>query len=382
MTMKNLKFLAILAIFLIISCGSNGKQAELEKLERQREELTEKINKLKAEIAKERGPIQQNERIAHVNINQVNPEIFMHFIEVQGTIESDNNILVPSQSAGIVKKIYVDKGEKISRGQLLAELDGAILESSIAEIKNSLELATIIYERQERLWNKNIGTEIEYLQAKNNKENLEKKLQTLNEQYKLTKIISPINGTVDEVMVKEGEAAAAGLGAIRIVQLTNLKIKAALSENYILQVKKGDIVRVYIPVMGKEFNLRVDAASQVIDPQNRTFNIEIKIPINKKGIKPNMLAILTINDYTNAEALTVPQKIVQKTGREQFLFIAAKESDKWFAKKRIVETGKYYNDKIEIVEGLEEGEYVVIVGYQNLADGQMIVVGMDNTEAK
>jgi len=376
--MKKRKFLALFIIFFIISCGSRDKQAQLERLEKQKDELTEKINKLKAEIAKQGSPTHLNERTAHVNIAQVNPELFKHYIEVQGKIESDNNILVPAQSTGIVKKIYVDKGNKISRGQLLAELDGAVIESSIAEIKNSLELATTIYERQQRLWNKNIGTEIEYLQAKNNKENLEKKLQTLNEQYKLTKINSPISGTVDEVFIKEGEAASASFGAIRIVQLTNLKITAALSENYILQVKKGDIVKVYIPVLQKKFNLKIDAVSQVIDPRNRTFSIEMKIPKDEKVFKPNMLAILTINDYTNPEALTIPQKIVQKTSGEQFIFVATKENDNWLAQKRNVELGKYYGDKVEIIGGLNRGEYVVIFGFQNLADGQRIAVEMNN----
>lgn len=380
--MKSIKILAILSIFLIISCSSKDKQAELERLERQREELTEKIDKLKADISKEKGTMQQNEKIAHVNITQIKPEVFRHFINVQGTIESDNNILVPSQSAGIIKKIYVDKGDRVSKGQLLAELDGAILESSIAEVKNSLELAITIYERRKRLWNKNIGSEVEYLQAKNNKENLEKKLETLNEQYKLTKIISPINGTIDEVMIKEGEAAAAGFGAIRIVQLTNLKIAAALSENYILQLQKGDTVKVFIPVLEREFSIKIDAVSQVIDPNKRTFNIEIKIPAHEKGMKPNMLTVLTINDYTNPKALTVPQKIVQKTGGEQFVFVAEKQSDKWFARKRIVEVGKYYDDKIEIIEGLDRGEYVVIIGFQNLADGQMIALDANNEFAQ
>ncbi len=371
-------FLVILSMLFLVSCGPKDKQAQLAKLEKQREQITKKINKLKAEIAKKEGLNPNNKKIAHVTIAEVKPEVFRHFIIVQGAIESDKNVLVPSQSAGIIKKIYVDKGDKVTKGHLLAELDGSVLESNIAEIKNSLELATTIFERQQRLWNKKIGTEIEYLQAKNNKENLEKKLQTINEQYKLTKITAPIYGTVDEVFIKEGEAAGAGLGAIRIVQLSNLKIIAALSENYITQIKKGDSVDVELPVLGKQLKLKIDAVSQVIDPNSRTFDIEIRIPAQEEGVKPNMLAVLTINDYINYNALTIPQKIVQKTGKEEFIFVASNAKGDWIAQKRIVETGQYYDDKIEIINGLDKKEHVVVFGFQNLADGQMIAVDMNN----
>jgi membrane fusion protein (multidrug efflux system) len=372
-------FLLILSMLFLVSCGAKDKQAQLAKLEKQRDEITIKINKLRAEISNNKeGLNSNNKKIVHVTITEVKPEVFKHYISVQGTIESDKNILIPSQSAGIIKRIYVDKGDTVAKGQLLAELDGSVLESNIAEIKNSLELATTIFERQQRLWNKNIGTEIEYLQAKNNKENSEKKLQTLNEQYKLTKITAPIDGTVDEVIIKEGEAAAAGMSAIRIVQLSNLKIIAALSENYITQIKKGDLVDVELPVLGKQLKLKIDAVSQVINPDNRTFDIEIKIPAYEKGVKPNMLAVLTINDYINYNALTIPQKVVQKTGEKQFLFAALSENGKWYAQKRNVETGEYYGDKIEVLNGLSQGDYVVTLGFQNLADGQMIAVDMNN----
>jgi membrane fusion protein (multidrug efflux system) len=378
MTERRAIFLLILSMLFLVSCGAKDKQAQLAKLEKQRDEITIKINKLRAEISNKEGLNPNNKKIVHVTIIEVKPDVFKHFIAVQGTIESDKNILIPSQTAGIIKRIYVDKGDAVAKGQLLAELDGSVLESNIAEIKNSLELATTIFERQQRLRNKDIGTEIEYLQAKNNKENLEKKLQTLNEQYKLTKITAPIDGTVDEVIIKEGEAAAAGMGAIRIVQLSNLKIIAALSENYITQIKKGDSVDVELPVLGKQLKLKIDAVSQVINPDNRTFDIEIKIPAYEKGVKPNMLAVLTINDYINYNALTIPQKVVQKTGEKQFLFVALSENGKWFAQKRNVETGEYYGDKIEVLNGLSQGDYVVTLGFQNLADGQTIAVDMNN----
>jgi RND family efflux transporter MFP subunit len=373
--MKNNKYLVLLGMGLILTaCGPRGEEAQLAQLEKQRDALTEKIERLKQEIAQKASPGVKPQKLINVKILPVEKGLFQHFIQVQGTVESDNNILVAPQSSGIVKKIHVYAGSRVTRGQLLAELDGSILESSIAEVENGLKLAQTIFERQQRLWNKKIGSEIEFLQAKNNKESLEKRLATLKEQHKLTKIYSPLSGTVDNVLIKEGEIAAAGMGAIRVVQLSNLKIKVDLSEIYISRIRKGDLVHVSIPVTGGEFDLHVDAVSQVIDPENRTFQIEMKIPKTEAGIKPNMLSVLTINDYSNSEALTVPVNIIQETGTGKFIFVAEQKNGDWVARRRSVKTGKSYNDRVEVLSGLQEGEHVVTVGYQNLADGQKIAV--------
>lgn len=374
--MKKITIFLFLTI-LTISCSSGDKQAQIAKLEAQRDALTEEIEQLKQSIFQENGEI-ENEKIKYVEIIQIEPRIFKHYIKVQGTIESNNNIFTPPQASGIVKKIYVQKGEKVLKGQLLAELDGSIYESTIMELETNMELETTIFERQERLWNKKIGSEIQYLQAKTNKESLGKRLITVNEQYKLTKIFAPISGTVDEVNIKVGEAAAAGIGAIRIVQLSDLKITAVLSENYISQVKKKDSVHVHIPVLDKSLNMTIKAVSQVIDPENRTFNIELKIPENKFSIKPNMLAVLTINDYTNPAAITVPVNIIQRTSNKQFIFVTNEDSEfsgeRFEVEMRYVKTGKYYDNLVEITEGLTAGETVVFFGFQDLADGQIVMV--------
>jgi membrane fusion protein, multidrug efflux system len=367
----------VLGVVFLLSCGSGDKQAQLKKLEAQRDALDTQIAQLKAEIQDKNGS-QKNEKIAYVNMEEVKPAMFRHFIRVQGTVDSDNNIFVPPQASGVVKKIYVKEGDAVSEGQLLAELDGSVYESNIAELKNSLQLATTIFERQQRLWDKKIGSEIQYLQAKTNKEGLEKKLTTVREQYRMTKIITPISGTVDEVAIKEGEAAAAGFGAVRIVQLSALKIKAKLSENYISQVSAGDTVQVLIPVIDLNFKQVVKAVSQVIDPKNRTFDIELKVPQMKQAVKPNMLAVLTINNYSNPRALTVPVNSLQKTGSDYFLFTARQntndESDHWVVERREVTPGEYQGDRIEINQGLKAGEHVVTFGYQDLADGQTVML--------
>lgn len=372
--MKKIAFIIPVLITLLISaCGPRDKKNELARLEAQREALSARIEKLKAEIDQGTDG-SSREEIAYVRAIQVQPGLFEHFIQAQGTVESDNNILIPAQSNGVVKKIHVRQGDRVSKGKLLAELDGAVLESSIDEVTHALGLLTTIYERQDRLWKKNIGSEIEYLQAKNNKENMEKKLETLKEQYELTKIYAPISGTVDDVLIKEGEMAAAGRGTIRIVQLSRLKIKVHLSENYISKISIDDPVKVQIPVIGKEMELTIDAVSQVIDPNNRTFQIEIRVPAREKDLKPNMLSVVTINDYTNSDALTVPQNVIQDTGAGRFLFVAEKQNGEWIARRRTVTLGENYADRVEIQDGLSAGEFVITLGFQTLADGQPVSV--------
>lgn len=358
-----------------ISCGPNSDAARLARLEAKRDALERQIEEIKAAMAVREGS-QTGPAIAPaaVRIEEVQEESFRHFITVQGTVESDNNILVPPLSPGLVEKIHVRVGDRVSRDQVLVELDAAVLEKSIAEVEHGLELATTVYARRQRLWDKKIGSEMEYLQAKNNKEALEKKLETLREQLNLTKITAPIAGSVDEILVKEGEMAAAGFGAVRIVQISRLKVRAALAENYISRVKQGDTVTVGIPVLSKEFMSTARAVSQVIDPDNRTFQIEVGVPSGERDVKPNMLAVLTVNDYTNPRALTVPKNVIQETGAEQFVFVAVRENGQWIARKRTVRTGLDQESRVEVLAGLDDGDFVVTFGFQKIADGQPLTV--------
>jgi membrane fusion protein, multidrug efflux system len=360
-------------LFLVFgACRQGNDQAELGKLIQQRNALNKKIAQLQSQ--QNTGSMESVKAPVSVQISRVEPQEFRHFITVQGTVESESNILVSPQTPGLIRSIHVQTGDRVQRGQLLAEIDAAVIQRSIEEVKNGLELARTVYERRARLWEKNIGSEIEYLQAKNNKEGLEKKLQTLQEQYQMTLITAPITGTIDDVLIKEGEMAAGGYGAFRIVQLSRLKITASLSENYISHIRQNDLARISIPVAGIDFEQRLHAVSQVIDPNNRTFQIEIRVPLEIKNLKPNMLAVVTINDYTNLQALVVPRNIIQKTGENNFLFVAEPADGNMAARKRVVETGENYNNLVEITRGLKSGEQIIVFGFQNLGDGQIISV--------
>ena len=366
---------ATLGAVLAVSCGSGNPSSRLNRLEKQRDALTLEIDQLKAGIS---GPAKTAGRSAEapipVRVETVAPAAFRHYVAVQGVVESDANILVPPLSPGLVKNIHVKTGDRVSKGQILAELDAAVLESGIAEVEHGLALAGTIYERRARLWEKKIGSEIEYLQARNNKEALEKKLVTLREQLNLTRITAPMDGVVDDVMIKEGEMAPAGFGAFRIVRMSRLKIKAALSENYVGRVRRGDPVGISIPVLGRTIEGQIDTVSQVIDARNRTFQVEVLLPAGEQGIKPNMLAVLTINDYTNPDALTVPRNIVQETGAERFLFIAVESGEGWTAEKKTVRLGETYDNRVEILDGLAAGDRVVTFGFQLIADGRPVAV--------
>jgi RND family efflux transporter MFP subunit len=356
----------------IFSCKPDNK-TRLEQLEAQRDKINEQIIELESQI---NGSTAQAEpRLYPVNVVEISPVRFEHFIEVQGTVDSENNIAVPAEMGGVVKKIHIQKGDAVRKGQLLAELDGSVLERNIDALKTNLELANTMYERQKRLWDQQIGSEMQYLQLKAQKESLEKQISALNEQYKMTKITSPISGTVDQVMIREGEAAAPGFPAIRVVQLSDLKVKGELSEAYITSVKRNDPVTVRLPVIDKELKLRVTAVSQVIDPNNRTFMLEINIPGSEKDIRPNMIAVMVINDYISEKAIVVPQNTVQKTGSEDFVFVAEKnENDQWVARRRVVVPGRNYANRVEILSGVKVGEKIISYGFQNLADGQLISV--------
>lgn len=376
-------FLLAIAILTIAGCGNADKQSRLKELEAKRDDINLEIKQLHEEIAAENGD-KLNDNAPFVSVQSVKPSIFRHFIKIQGTVTSDNNILLPAQLDGVIKSIYVTEGEKVNAGQLLAQLDGAIYEKNIKEVKTSLELARTIFERQERLWEKKIGSEIQYLQAKNNKDALEARLATLEETYRLTKIIAPISGRVDQILVKVGEGIGAGFGTVRIVKVSQLKIESLIAENYINQVHRGDSVEVYIPVLDKSFTSVVRSVSQVIDPKNRTFPVEVKIPAGMSSVKPNMMAILTINDYTKTDAITVPVNVVQNTGASKFLF-AAKAANPaenlWKVVKKQVTAGLNYDGFIELKEGLQPGEFLVTVGYQNLADGQIVRISDTNAIA-
>lgn len=361
--MKKILFILVISI-VFAACGSkqDNKQEALQKLLQQRDELNKQITQLEKELVKSDSSVSSK----LVELNAITFSSFKNYVDVYGKVDADENIYLGSEMGGAITKILVKPGDEIAKGQLLAETDNKVLLQGIAELQNALDLATNLFNKQKNLWEQKIGTELQYLTAKNQKESLEKKMQTLQQQLEMTKIKSPINGTVDAVDSKIGQMAIPGMPFIRVVNFENLKIKAEVPENYAGKVKKGDSVLIILPDLKDTIQTKINFVAKVINTLNRTFTIEVGL--NKKEYHPNMIAVVKIISYNKPSALSVPVALVQQSNNEKYIMIA--ENGK--AAKRLVKTGQSYNGIIEVVEGLKEGELIITKGYQDLNNGDAV----------
>jgi membrane fusion protein (multidrug efflux system) len=344
-----------IAAALLASCsgekkeGLTGKKEELTKLKTEQSETEKKI----------------------VTVQPLTVGTLSHYVELQGSIDAKNSVMVTPKSGGAVTAVYVREGDQVKTGTVLAKVDDSILRESIEEVKSQLTLANTIFTKQKNLWDQRIGTEIQFLQAQNNKEGLEKKLVTLNAQLSQSRITAPISGVVDQVNVKVGETAAPGAGVFRVVNLSNLKVTAKVSDTYAASVKRGDEILISFPDLQKDYKAKVSFVSTTVDPLSRTFTIEANLP-SSAVLKPNMVAKVQINDATKKDALIVDQNIIQGTEKGQVVYVAVNENGKKIAKAKIVKTGLIYNGKIEVKEGLQAGDEIITTGYQEVSDGQTI----------
>jgi membrane fusion protein, multidrug efflux system len=368
---------ATLAAFLLVACGGEkqeglaGKKEELTQLKSEQSELNQKIRALETEIAQLDTTNKPEDRAKAVVVSPLLTENFKHYVEVQGTVDAKNTVMVSPKTGGVLTAVYVKEGDNVRQGTVMAKIDNSILRESIEEVKNQLSLATTVYEKQARLWEQKIGTEIQYLQAKNNKEALEKKLTTLNTQLGQANIAAPISGVVDQVIAKVGEMASPGMPVARVVNLSNLKVVAKVADSYAASVRKGDEVIIKFPDLNQEYTARVSFVSTTVDPLSRTFRIEANLP-SSSSIKPNMLAQVQINDASRNDAIVIDQNLVQNTEKGQIVYVTATKGDRRVAEAKTVKTGLSYNGKVEILEGLKAGDQLITQGYQEVADGQVI----------
>lgn len=351
--------------------GLAGKKEELAALKKQQAELDAKATALQAEIAKLDPKSQEEAKTKTVTVSPVASTTFRHFVEVQGSVDAQNNVQVAPKASGAITAVYVKEGDAVRAGQTLAKVDDQVMRESVEEIRSQLSLANTVFEKQKNLWSQQIGTELQYLQAKNNKEGLERRLSTLNVQLSQNNITSPISGVVDQVNVKAGEMAMPGVGVVRVVNLSQLKVVAKVADTYVSSVKKGDLVTVKFPDLNREINARVTFVSATVDPLSRTFNIEATLP-SSRDLKPNQLAVVNINDVNKPNAIVINQNLVQNTEQGQVVYVAVGEGAKKTAKAKVVKTGQSYNGQVEITEGLQAGEQLVTTGYQELVDGQPV----------
>ena len=356
-------------ILLATSCSKPDKKTELADLKSQQKETEIKIKALEKELGAgkkvEATPIT-------VSVTPLQAQSFKHFVEAQGVVTSRNIVQVTPQMGGSLTGIFMVEGQSIRKGQLVATVDNSVMKESLAEINNQLDLAAILYNKQKTLWDQQIGTEVQYLQAKANKEALEKRINTLQTQMGMSKVYSPISGTVEIVRQKVGEMGMPGAPIAQIVNVGDLKVTAKIGDTYVGSVKRGDAITVKFPDINKELNARISVVDALIDPASRTFGIEASIPNLGGSLKPNQVAVININDLSKANSLIIKQNLIQKTELGDLVYVAMVENGKKIARAKKVKTGISYNGDVEIMEGLTAGDNVITQGYQDLVDGSLI----------
>lgn len=362
-------FIVLLAAATVLAC-SPDKAAQLEELKLKKVALDKEIAALEKEVG---GSDSNKVKSKEVAIVEVATRKFDHYVQTQGNVESEDNVLVSAKSMGIITQVFVNEGQSVSKGQTLAQIDNAITVRTMEEVKSSLELAKTVYERQKNLWDQKIGTEVQFLQAKNTKESLENRVATLQEQLDMSRIKSPINGTVEEINVKAGENVAPGMPAFRVVNTSDLKVKLNISEAYITTIKKGDKVSITIPDINKTFVSSVNFVGRNIDVLSRSFPVEVSLPA-AADLRPNMTAVIRIIFHTDPSALCVPINIVQEVNGEKIVYVAEQNGNQTIARKKVVEVVGVYDNLAQVKSGLKVGDKIITVGYQGLNDGEFVKI--------
>lgn len=365
-----------LVLFIATSCGSQlddtaKKTAELEKLKQEHSDLDAKIRLLEAELNKGE---ESTKRVISVELTDIKKELFSHYLEVQGRIDGEDNIAVSAQMPGVITAVYVKEGDRVKKGQTLAQIENSSLRETYEATRTLSDLATSVYNKRKALWEHQIGSEVEYLGAKAEMESRQKSLAAIGEQIEMSKIKSPINGTVEEVNLKVGQMASPGMPAVRVVNFSTVKVVADIAESYASKVRPGAKVIVTIPDLAKDIEAKIDFTSKYINPVNRTFLTEIRLKPGQLEYRANMIAKIRINDYSNSEAIVVPVSVLRETSDVRYVYVAESVKGQLQAKRRTVEVGQTYNGKAEITKGLLPGDKLITTGQSNLVDGQPLKV--------
>ncbi|EGV43704.1 efflux RND transporter periplasmic adaptor subunit [Bizionia argentinensis JUB59] len=386
--MKNIKILIILAL-VISSCGNKNEKSfnavlgsnnltnlkeKRSEIDTKQQELNEKIKLLNEKIAK----LDTIRKVPLITTFMANQEVFNHQLEIQGNVTTKDLLVLMPEYNGILTNVYIKEGQQVKKGQLLAKIDDGGLSQQLAQLQIQANLAKTTFERQKRLWDQNIGSEIQFLQAKSTYESQEESVNQLKQQISKTNVKAPFSGTIDDVITEQGSVVMAGQTQLmRIINLDNMYIETDIPESYIGDVTRGKKVTVEFPVLGKSIETKIRQAGDFINPANRTFKVEVSIPNDDKNIKPNLTARLKINDYTNENALLIPQSIISENAAgEQYIYIIKnkKESGEGEAKRVIIKTGKTQGDVIEVLEGIENGSEIIEEGARSVKDGQIVKV--------
>ena len=332
--MKKTLLMIIVAAVYVVSCSApNGddpeaKRNQLQKYKQQVHDLNEKIQTLENELA---GT--EKDEVVNVKVSELQPRVFEHFIEVTGNVEAEYDVDVSPETLGVIKEIYVKEGQVVQKGFVMAQLNTEVLQRSMEEIQVQLDLATTNYQRLKNLWDQKIGSEMQFLQAKNNMESLQKRIESLKSQIDMTEVKSPIDGVVDVVYQEKGDIGGPQVRFAKVVNIGKIKIYADVSESYLTKVKVGDKVKVFFPALDREVETTIRQIGNTIDPNNRTFRLRLNLNNPDKLIKPNLVSIIRIRDYKSDNAIVVPSLLIKQDFKGDYTYIADNETGKQVAKR-------------------------------------------------
>ncbi len=384
------KILTIVFIsLLIISCGQDSAKSidkviedgNLEALRAKRTEVvaeqqsvSDQLKQLDEAIAK----LDSVKKLPLVTTIMAKDTLFNHYLELQGNVETKKNIVLYPEMGGILTRVYVKEGQKVSKGQLLARIDDGGLSQQLSQAEVQALLAQTTFDRQKRLWEQKIGSEIQYLQAKTTFEAQQNAVNQIKRQLAKTTVNAPFAGVIDDIMTEQGSVVSPGQNQIiRIVNLDDMYIETEVPERYIPSVTVGKNVEVYFPVLGKTITTKIRQVGNYINPNNRSFMIEVAIPSNGGTVKPNLTAKVKINDYTNEKAILIPQSILSENAQgDQYTYVTSAKNSQNIAeaKRVIVQTGKTQGDLIEILDGINNGDAVISEGARSVKDGQKVKI--------
>tara|TARA_R100000322_G_scaffold86252_1_gene53665 strand:- start:2476 stop:3633 length:1158 start_codon:yes stop_codon:yes gene_type:complete len=383
--MRSILKLIVLSL-IIVSCGGNKNESvdsliaegNIEALKEKRSALNEEQRTAAMQVKKIDSVLELksgNKNLPLVSTIVVKDTLFNHYLELQGSVETKQNIVISPEYNGLLERIYVKEGQRVNKGQLLAKIDDGGISQQLAQMETQLALAKTTFERRQRLWEQNIGSEIEYLQAKAQYEGQQNSVAQMRSQVGKTTIRAPFTGTIEDVIAEQGTVVASGQTQImRLVSLEDMYIEAEIPEDYLTSVSENTPVTINFPILNKTVDSKVRQASNYISPTNRTFRIEVAVPNKNKSIKPNLTARLEINDYTSEKALLIPLSVISENADgEQYVYIAEGE-DTPVAKRQIIETGRSQGQNIEVLSGLSNGDFVIKEGARTVKEGQELQI--------
>ncbi|WP_341221588.1 efflux RND transporter periplasmic adaptor subunit [Polaribacter atrinae] len=385
------KIYSLLAIVLVlISCGEQKPTSvaaiisvgDLKELTAKKKEITEKLEAINADLEAINTAISEKDTLKKfplITTFTAKEVIFKHYLEIQGNVKTKQNILIYPEMPGILQKVYVKEGQKVTKGQLLATIDDGGLGNQVAQLEATTQLAKTTYERQQRLWEQKIGSEIQFLQTKTNYESQRNSLKQLKSQQTKASIRAPFSGVIDDVMKEAGTVIAPGQGSevFRIVNLDNMYVEAEVPERYITSIQKNKEVQIEFPVLGTSVESKVRQVGSFINPNNRSFKIEVPVKNKSGNVKPNLTAKLKVNDYTDVKAILIPQSIISENANgEQFVYTIKdkKSNNEAIAERVVIKTGKTQGNFIEVLENLPDGTEIIDEGARSVNNGQTVKV--------